>query len=175
MKPLATRGLQEGRKAKVRQAIAQLVRRLDHSGEGKALIRVKIEHEATGQGGVARHAVPGVELDGGGLGCGDQRVHRIELRKDGARAFNRHMRHLRRFPQAAAPLTLVALVEELACDILRSQQHGAWPASDIGEQPFGCVCLVCREVSRGYASGWPEQLVSIGEGWLDCRLRTGAG
>src|SRR4051812_5580169 len=70
-----------------------------------------------------------------------------------------------RVADAAAPLTLVAQVEQLACNTVGGEEHCAGTAMNIGQDPRSDSLVVGCEVGlgdRGVLGGfWPEHLLGI--------------
>src|SRR5262249_8835993 len=76
---LASRGLAERDEPKGFEALAHLLGRRNHLGESDVGVRIEIEDQTTGNGGMVRSAVPGIELHGGDLRHGDQTFDPVDL------------------------------------------------------------------------------------------------
>ena len=74
--PLPPVVLQNEMSPSVSRRVAHLLGGCDHGREGNVGSRIQIEHKATGQRGMVRLAIPGVEFHGRDLGHGDQALRR---------------------------------------------------------------------------------------------------
>ncbi len=63
MQPLATGRLAETDKTKLIQTVAEIARRLDHSGKGNVGARVEIKDQTARQFRLTRMAIPGMKFE----------------------------------------------------------------------------------------------------------------
>ncbi len=130
----------------------------DDAGEGHIGCGVEIEDEAAGHFRIAGLTVRRMELDGGYLRRGDDRLEAVELgvgfavaahfdQRDGLR----HAGHL------------VALKELLAADAIGRADDGAGAALDVVEHPRADFFVVAGEVKLGDAGFGPEHLVGVAD------------